>query len=495
VWLHRPVLSFPAQLRALVEARPDAAAITLESATDGTSSVTRAELQDRAEDLAADLRARGVGPGDMVTVSLPNGIDWFVTAMATWLLGAIPQPVNHRLPMAELEAVVALADPAAVVGISAEVLPGRVCLPAGYRAPARPAGAELPDIVSPAWKAPTSGGSTGRPKLIVTGDPALLDPAVPMAVIFGMTPDGCLVMPGPLHHNGPLVWATAGLLSGMHLVLFDRFDPAATLAAIEANQADSIYMVPTMMRRIWRLPEAVRTSYDLSSLRVLWHLAEPCPPWLKEAWIEWIGPEKVMELYGGTEGQASTVISGTEWLEHRGSVGRLLGGEAKICDPDGNEVPPGVEGEVWLRSSRDRPSYRYVGATARTLEGGWESLGDMGHMDADGYLYLGDRSTDMVLVGGSNVYPAEIEAVLDLHPHVRSSTVIGLPDDDVGNRLHAIVEADPAELDVDELMAFVAERLAPYKRPRSVEVVGEPLRDDAGKVRRSQLRAERLPSA
>jgi bile acid-coenzyme A ligase len=164
----------------------------------------------------------------------------------------------------------------------------------------------------------------------------------------------------------------------------------------------------------------------------------------------------------------------------------------RICDPEGNEVAPGVDGEVWLRSAREKPAYRYVGAEARTMEGGWESLGDMGHVDEDGYLYLGDRSSDMVLVGGSNVYPAEIEAVLDLHPDVLSSAVIGLPDEDVGNRLHAIVEADADALSTDELMAFAAERLAAYKRPRSIEVVDQPLRDDAGKVRRSQLRAERL---
>jgi bile acid-coenzyme A ligase len=492
--LHRPVRSYPAHLRDLADQRPDEPAVTETSASGDRASVTRAELQQRVDDLAVDLRARGVGEGDMVSVALPNGIDWIVATMAAWRLGAIPQPVNHRLPVSELEAVVELADSKVVLGVDPSVLPERTCLPAGYQPPARPADTELPDAVSPSWKAPTSGGSTGRPKLIVAGDPAVVDPTFSMAEMFGMTPDGCIVMPGPLHHNGPLVWTTAGLLSGMHVVLFDRFDPTATLRAIEEHGADSIYMVPTMMRRIWKLPEDVRQSFDLSSLKVLWHLAEPCPAWLKEAWIEWIGPERIMELYGGTEGQASAVISGTEWLEHRGSVGKPLGGEVTIRDPEGNEVPAGEEGEVWLRTTREKPPYHYVGAEARTLPGGWESLGDMGHVDEDGYLYLGDRSSDMVLVGGANVYPAEIEAVLDQHDDVRSCAVIGLPDDDVGNRLHAIVEGDAETLSIDELMAFAAERLAPYKRPRTIEVVGEPLRDDAGKVRRSQLRAERLGS-
>ena len=205
-----------------------------------------------------------------------------------------------------------------------------------------------------------------------------------------------------------------------------------------------------MMKRIWRLPPEVRDRYDLSSLETVWHLAEPCPVWLKEAWLTWLGPERVVELYAGTEAQVATVITGTEWLAHKGSVGRPINGEIMICDPTGEEVPTGEHGEVWLRSGRDTPTYRYVGAEARTREGGWESLGDMGHVDAEGYLYLGDRVADMILTGGANVYPAEVEAVLQEHPAVRSCAVIGLPDEDRGNRVHAIVEADPAEVTPDD---------------------------------------------
>jgi bile acid-coenzyme A ligase len=238
----------------------------------------------------------------------------------------------------------------------------------------------------------------------------------------------------------------------------------------------------------------VREKYDLSSLRVVWHLAEPCPPWLKEAWIEWLGADRIFELYAGTEAQAATVITGSEWLEHRGSVGRTFTGSICITDVDGNEVPAGVEGEVWMKSDLENPSYRYIGAEARMRDGGWESLGDMGWLDEEGFLYLGDRTTDMILTGGANVYPAEVEAVIAEHPAVRSCAVIGLPDDDLGSIVHAIVEADPDELRVDDLLTFVRERLVRYKVPRTVEVVTEPLRDDAGKLRRSALRAERLQS-
>jgi bile acid-coenzyme A ligase len=229
---------------------------------------------------------------------------------------------------------------------------------------------------------------------------------------------------------------------------------------------------------------------------MVWHLAEPCPPWLKDAWIEWLGPDRIWELYAGTEAQTATIITGRDWLEHRGSVGKPAEGTVQIADEEGNELPPGEQGEVWLRSAlRDTPSYRYVGAEARTRDGGWESLGDVGWLDADGFLYLGDRSTDMILSGGANIYPAEVESALQEHLAVRSCAVIGLPDDDLGSRVHAIVEPEADDLDVADLLAFVGERLARYKVPRSVEVVHEPLRSEAGKVRRSALRAARLPAA
>jgi bile acid-coenzyme A ligase len=304
-----------------------------------------------------------------------------------------------------------------------------------------------------------------------------------------------MVMPGPLYHNGPLIWSWQALLWGDHVVVLPRFDAEATLAAIEEHRADIVYLVPTMMKRIWRLPEDVRDGYDLSSLRVVWHLAEPCPDWLKQVWIDWLGADRIVELYGGTEGQASTVITGSEWLAHRGSVGRPAAGEIMIADADGNPLPPGEMGEVWLRPTRSTATYRYVGAEPRARDGGWESLGDMGRLDEDGYLYLGDRMQDMILTGGSNVYPAEVEAALQEHPLVRSCAVIGLPDDDLGQRVHAIVEADPDQVEVAELVAFLGERLVRYKVPRTVELVDDALRDDAGKVRRAALRAERIAAS
>ena len=482
-------ISFPARLAALAGAQPDRPAVTCSGTT-----LTRADLQTSATRLARELAERGVTEGDFVTVALPNSVEWFVAYVATWMLGAIPQPTSAKLPPRELAAIVDLAQSKVVIGVpesAHDFLPDFTeVLPLGHQPDPSISADPLPDLISPAWKAPTSGGSTGRPKLIVSGDPAVYDPAAVLPL--GLQPDGALMMPGPLYHNGPGVWACQALLAGNHVVLLPRFDAEATLASIETHGCDIVYMVPTMMKRILRLDDELRLGFDLSSLRIVWHLAEPCPAWLKEAWIDWLGAERIFELYAGTEAQAVTIITGTEWLEHRGSVGRVTTGEMKVCDDAGNTLPVGEQGEVWMRSERDTPTYQYLGAEAKTLDGGWESLGDVGWFDADGYLYLGDRIADMILSGGANIYPAEVEHALNEHPAVHSCAVIGLPNDERGNDVHAIVEANPAEADKVELMEFLAERLATYKLPRSIEYVDGALRDDAGKVRRSALRADRL---
>ncbi len=462
-------------------------------------------MEERSDTFARHLRHLGVKHGDMVTMSLPNTEAWHMSAIACWKLGAIPQPVSPRLPVRELEAIIELADPPVVLGTESTPPTSRLSLDVGAWLAANPPPAgggktppsadrePLPDAVSPSWKAPTSGGSTGRPKLIVSGDPAIHDEDLPVPLLI--QPDGCMVMPGPLYHNGPLIWSSIALRYGNHVVVLPKFDAEATLQALQDHRADIVYLVPTMMKRILRLPEAQRLSYDLSALRTVWHLAEPCPAWVKDAWIEWLGPEKIIELYGGTEGQLSTTISGVEWLTHRGSVGKPLLGKIMICDEAGNEMPNGTMGEVWLQSARDTPTYTYIGAEARRRDGGWESLGDNGWVDDEGYLYLGDRVSDMILSGGANIYPAEVEAALQEHPAIESCAVIGLPDDDLGNVIHAIVQADVSTFDEDAVRAFLTERLVRYKIPRSFEVVTEPLRDEAGKVRRSDLRAQRVPTS
>jgi bile acid-coenzyme A ligase len=215
-------------------------------------------------------------------------------------------------------------------------------------------------------------------------------------------------------------------------------------------------------------------------------------------WIDWLGPDVLHEAFGPSERIGGTFITGREWLAHPGSVGRPSpGAHLEIRDPEtGERLGPGRLGEIWaLPAGGPGSTYRYVGAEPRRSADGWETVGDMGWLDADGYLYLGDRRSDMILVGGRNVYPAEIEGALESHPAVRSACVIGLPDEDLGQRIHALVEADPEAAPDDALRHHLTERVEGYKIPRSFERVDGPLRDDAGKVRRGRLREERLRRA
>jgi bile acid-coenzyme A ligase len=479
------IVSYAMRLAMFAEEDPDCPAVT-----DDSRTVTRRELDDLAERTARAFSASGVVTGDNVTIALRNSVEFLVATVACWKLGATPQPVSWRLPRVELDAILELANPKIVLGCAPGTYPGRVCLPSDWKPPPTADEPRLADAISDPWKAMTSGGSTGRPKLILATSPAVIDTdELPR---MGMTKDGCTLVPGPLYHNGPFVWATTSLLAGRHVVLLGRFDAVTTLQQIELHRVDMVYMVPTMMLRIWRLPETERLAHDVSSLQVVWHMGAPCPAWLKHAWIEWLGAERIWELYAGTEGQAATFIRGDEWLAHEGSVGRVSSGEVCIIGLEGERLAPNQVGEIYLRSASSAPPmYRYVGATARTLSEGWESLGDMGWVDDQGYVFITDRRDDMVLVGGANVYPAEIEAALEEHPQVRSCAVVGIPDEDAGNRLHAIVEV-AEDVTPEELLTHLSERLVSYKRPRTFEFVAEPVRDDAGKVRRSALREARI---
>jgi bile acid-coenzyme A ligase len=487
-----PTPFFDAIRRLAVEA-PERPSLTV-----GEVTLTRAELVAAVERVAAGFAERGVGEGSWVTLVLPNGIGFVEAALAAWLLGATPQPISRRLPPGERAAIIALADPALVVAETAETPEAarRPTLTAAdiTRVANDPSAPRHEDaaVTSPEWKVVTSGGSTGRPKLIVATSPADAEALVGLGTLLRLRPDGATLVTGPMSHNAPYVTMIAALLLGNHVVVMPRFDAAETLRLVERHGIDWLYLVPTMMLRIWRLPEQERLGYDLSSLRVAFHMAAPCAPWLKSEWIGWLGPEKILERYGGTELQAMTVITGTEWLEHEASVGKAVIGEIECRDPDGAPLPPRAVGELWMRRGGAAAiPYRYVGASAKSAGDNWESLGDIGFLDEDGYVYITDRDTDMILVGGENVYPAEIEAALDEHPAVRSSCVIGLPDDELGAVPHALVEL-AADATDDELISHVRTRLEPIKVPRSIERVDSALRDDAGKVRRSALRAERV---
>jgi bile acid-coenzyme A ligase len=480
------MISLGAKLRQHARLQPNAPAVTC-----GADSLTYAELDRLSNRVARGLATHGVKQGDLVTVGLPNGVGFVAASYGIWKLGATPQPISFRLPKGELQAIVELARSPVVIAEFDHAIDRPVLSVADILARSDD-DSELPDAIPAISKAPTSGGSTGRPKLILAGQPGVTPKETPEVGGFRLRPVDTVLLPAPLYHNAPFGMMMSGTALGAHIILTPRFDPEETLRLTAERKVTWLYLVPTMMNRIWHLPPEVRAKYDVSSVETLWHMAAPCPAWLKEAFIRWFTGGEVMELYAGTEAQAITIITGSEWLEHRGSVGQVVMGEMAIFGEDGQPLPTGETGEIYMRRPAGLPeTYKYVGATPRTLPDGWESLGDLGWFDADGYLYLADRRTDMILVGGSNVYPAEIEAALQEHPQVESCAVIGLPDDDLGNRIHAIVNAK-GELSAEALKAHVAERLVTYKQPRSYEFVDEPVRDDAGKVRRTALRDARI---
>jgi bile acid-coenzyme A ligase len=446
--------------------------------TCGSTKLSRGELAFRARARAHALQKAGVQEGDFVALALPTGTAVLELAFGCWMLGATPTPLSHRLPPLELQAMLDVLRPRLAVTDEQSFFDE-----ANANTP-------LPPRISPHVKAIASGGSTGRPKIIVDHTRAVLDPDAPSV---GMRATDTVVIPGPMYHSAPFGLAYQALGWGCHVVIMSRFDAAETLRIVQEHRAEWLYQVPTMMHRIWRL-DAARANYDVSSLEMVCHIAAACPPWLKEKWIEWLGPDRVWEVYSGTEAIGATVIGGREWLAHRGSVGRLApGASVRILDEAGNEVTPGEVGEIYFRPAGGLGStYHYLGAQPRA-RGEWETFGDLGRLDAEGYLYLADRRTDLIISGGANIYPAEIEAALDAFPGVLASVAIGLPDEDLGQRVHAIVEVRRDEpFDLDALRDFLAQRLVTYKLPRSFETTFERLRDDSGKVRRNALREARI---
>lgn len=468
------------------ERDPEASAIIV-----GDHEVTRSEIDARSMAMARVLADQGIGHDDLVAIALPNGVEHLAATFAVWRVGATPMPLSDRLPDAELQPILELAAPVVVIGVEPERAPGQVVLGSGFEAQ-DPGGPTPTASVATYYRAITSGGSSGRPKVIVSHQSATVDPT---EGIVGLGTGIVQLVPGPLFHTAGFSMATSGLMRGNTVVLMERFDPEAFLAVIERHRVQHVQVVPTMLHRVWRLPIEVRERYDVSSLDLVFSTGGAFAPWLKQAYSDWLGADRLLEIYGSSEGYGSTVVTGEEAVAKPGTVGRPRFGPPRILDEFGHELPTGEVGLIYFEQPTN-PTYHYLGAEQRVVDG-WETLGDLGYLDPDGYLFLADRRSDMIVTGGENVYPAEVEAAIEQHPAVRSAVVVGLPDDDLGQRVHAIVDTGrdhgpPESIDVEQLRAFLTTRLVRYKLPRSIELVDEPLRSDAGKVRRSQLRADRI---
>ncbi|GAB2482872.1 AMP-binding protein [Jatrophihabitans fulvus] len=496
--------------------------------TDG-SGLSCEELDDLSRQLANVLAGRGCDPGSTIAFLLPNSARTLAVAWAAQRAGLHFVPVNRHLSVAEAAHIV--RDSGAQALIAAEPVAELAAdLVARLRATDGPeptvrlsfgpvsgfedldsaadgvrpgvldsAPRERPDPEPNGHYMFYSSGTTGAPKGIrrdLAAQP--FGAAYPLedmvARLYGFGPDTVYLSTGPLYHAAPLGWSMATTALGGRVVVMDRFDAQQCLAAIEHHRVTHVQFVPTMLVRLLKLPRDVRESYDVSSLRAVVHAAAPCPPEVKRRAIDWLGPI-VHEYYAGSEGNCFFAIDTADWLAHPGSVGRSLQGTPHILDDDGHELDPGEVGQIWIEGEADFEYHNDPDKTSGSYnERGWSTLGDLGHLDAEGYLYLSDRRTDLIIRGGVNIYPREIEEALVSHPAVLDVAVVGVPDADMGEQVRAVVQVAPDAAEVpddalaERLLAHCAERLAPFKRPRSIEFVDELPRLPSGKVLRRLLR-------
>jgi len=460
----------------------------------GDRALTFGQLDDRSGRLAEVLEGMGAVAGRPVVAVLPNCFEFFEVSMAAAKLGAPFLPVNWHLKADELAYIV--DDSGAEVAVAPGEVPGcrtlvvgdgyEEALAAAAGVPARDAGPG-PSLVF------YTSGTTARPKGVVhagyAGE-AIRAGMEGQVALWSWTPDDVHLLCGPAYHAGPCGWAHTALFVGATTVIMPEWDARLWLGLVGRHRVTRAFMVPAHFIRILEVPEADRAHFDLSSLRVIVHAAAPCPVAVKRRMLEWLAPTgcEIHELYGASEGGA-TRISPREWLEHPGSVGTPWPGvEVRILDPGGAPVPAGEQGLIYVKPPGGR--FFYQNDPDKTAEA-WRddafTVGDIGYLDGEGYLYISDRASDMVLWGGVNIAPREIEEVLYTHPEVIDCAVFGIPDERDGERLKAVVEAR-SDVAAEELAAFVRERLADYKVPRTWELVGELPRDPNGKVLKRRLR-------
>ncbi|MGZ4689631.1 MAG: class I adenylate-forming enzyme family protein [Acidimicrobiia bacterium] len=462
--------------------RPDKVALIC-----GDRRMTYREIDAAATGMAHVLRARGVGPDARLGIALHNRPEWMVAALGAARLGAQVVPIPHgatpeeRAYFCDDGEVAFLLDEDGLEPFLAEAA----------AAPTAPIRDASPDYVV---LRPYTSGTTGQPKAVLravgSAEAAILG-MVRYYESYGIAdPDEVNLTGSPLHHLAGFSGPHSALIVGHTSVLLDHFDAAEAVRVIEAERVTYWICAPVHLYRLTRLPQSVRDRADLSSLRRVMHGSAPCAPSLKREVMELFPPGAVWETYGGTE-TMGTVITPEEWLERPGSVGRpALGSTIKILDDHGAELPAGETGLIYIGSDWGR-GFRYAGPdelTESIYRGDLATLGDVGYVDEDGYLFVVDRRKDLVITGGANVYPAEVETVLVRHPNVGEVAVIGVPDDEYGEIVTAIVVAD-GPLTAEDVISFAKEHLVAYKCPRRVELVAELPRDPMGKIRKRALRA------
>ena len=480
---------------------------------DGTVT-TFGALLDRSRRLVDTLRSLDIGPGDHIAVMLPNHSSFFEVLLGAFESGLVVIPVNSHLAASEVAHVLADSDARAFIShealadvalLAAKDLPGQYRFAVGEIDGFRPysdllagnAAVPRPRVAGSTMM--YTSGTTGKPKGVrrqrVDGDPDELygRQAEITCRGFGVpVREHTHLVCGPLYHAGPFVGAFNSLHVGGTIVLMDKWTPEQCLALIERHRIESTQMVPTMFHRLLRLPDDVRASADVSSVKSVFHTGAPCPVTVKQRMMDWWGPV-VYETYGGSE-SPGTIATPRRWLEKPGTVGKAIHGvTVRILDAEGRELPPGQVGEIWMESAGG-PSeyYKDREKTSRMRRGRLVTLGDVGYLDEDGYLFLRDRRIDLIISGGANVYPAEVEAALLDDPLIADVAVIGIPDEEWGEQVKAIVELKPGVPAGPSTESGIIDRcrarIAHYKCPRTVDFIDHLPRLPNGKVEKRRIR-------
>lgn len=495
---------------------PDGTAISCvgEGPTAGRS-FTWAELERRARQVANGLAAEGVAVGERWAVLAHNRVEWAEFIVGNGRAGTRYVPLNWHLTAPEIAELLGDSEAKLLVTDQQNEEKAReaialvdhgvalLVLDDGYEAwlesqddgppPDGPMGSALL----------YTGGTTGRSKGVTRADFSGSVENFPTRYnawggLTKMPEAGIMAVTTPLYHALGSACLTAGLSRRHPVIVTPRFDPVSALALIEEHQVTTTPMVPAQFIRLLKLPEADRSKYDVSSLRWVLHTAAPCPPWAKREMIEWFGPV-ITELYGSSEGTGPVIATSEAWLERPGTVGQAQGTlELSVVDDDGMDLAPGEVGTIYVKRLDGAPSYH--GAPDKTaasrLSDGRFTVGDVGWLDDDGFLFLADRRVDLILVGGSNVYPAEIEGVLSQHPSIADVAVFGIPDDDLGQAIKAVIEPPPGITpDLDDIFSFARERLAKFKLPSSIDITDALPREAHGKLKKRLLRDPYWPAS